>query len=161
MEANLIGMGRSRLLRAVTAALLIALTMIPSAVSGRDEPTVEELKGHVANASIADRPPLCIRIAERQLETADNLLAGGDAEKANAALVDVVAYAELARDYAIQSHKHEKQCEIAIRKFARKLADVKHTVAHEDQEQIQSTIDRLQRIRDDLLLAMFPKGSKK
>jgi len=34
-------------------------------------------------------------------------------------------------------------------------------VAHEDQEQIQNTIDRLQHIRDDLLQAMFPKAGKK
>jgi len=45
--------------------------------------------------------------------------------------------------------------------MARKLADVKHTVSHEDQDQIQHTIDRLQQIRDDLLAAMFPKVGKK
>ena len=55
----------------------------------------------------------------------------------------------------------EKQSEIAIRKMTRKLADLKHTVSHEEQEQVQNTIDRLQRIRDDLLAAMFPKGGKK
>jgi TATA-box binding protein (TBP) (component of TFIID and TFIIIB) len=67
----------------------------------------------------------------------------------------------LARDYAIQAHKHEKQSEIAIRKMVRKLTDMNHTVAHEDQAAIQNTIDRLQRIRDDLLAAMFPKVGKK
>jgi hypothetical protein len=45
--------------------------------------------------------------------------------------------------------------------MAHKLADIKHTVSHEDQAQVQNTIDRLQRIRDDLLAAMFPKGVKK
>ncbi len=85
----------------------------------------------------------------------------GDSEKAQAALADVVAYSELARDYAIQSHKHEKQSEIAIRKMVRKLTDMNHTVSHEDQAQIQDTIDRLQKIRDDLLVAMFPKVGKK
>ena len=72
----------------------------------------------------------------------------------------IVAYSEMARDSAIQAHKHEKQSEIAIRKMARKLVDIKHAVAHDDQEQVQDTIDRLQRIRDDLLAAMFPKGVK-
>ena len=104
---------------------------------------------------------MCIHISERQLDAADRFYDAGDSEKAKAALADVVAFSELARDYAIQSHKHEKQSEIAIRKMARKLADMKHTVSHEDQEQVQSTIDRLQRIRDDLLAAMFPKGVKK
>ena len=69
------------------------------------------------------------RIAERQLDAADRFYVAGDSEKAQAALADVIAFSELARDYAIQSHKHEKQSEIAIRKMARKLADLKHTVS--------------------------------
>ncbi len=114
-------------------------------MSGRQEPSVEELKERVANAPVADRPALCIRISERQLGDADRLYIAGDSEKARAALADVVAYAELARDYAIQSHKHEKQSEIAIRKMVRKLNDMSHAVSHEDQAQIQNTIDRLQK----------------
>jgi hypothetical protein len=123
--------------------------------------TVDELKARVANAGIGDRPALCIEISERRLDEANRLYVDGYSEKALSSLVDVTAFAELARDYAIQSHKHEKQSEIAIRKMARKLANLKHTVAHEDQQPIQDVIDHLQRIRDDLLAAMFPKGVKK
>jgi hypothetical protein len=128
---------------------------------GSEQPTIEELKARVANASIADRPGLCVHISELQTDAADRLYVAGDSEKAQAALADVVAFSESARDYSIQSHKHEKQTEIAIRKMAHKLADIKHTVSHEDQAQVQNAIDRLQRIRDDLLAAMFPKGVKK
>ena len=73
----------------------------------------------------------------------------------------MVAFAELARDYSIQTHKHEKQSEITIRRMTHKLAALKHSVTHEEQEQVQSTIERLERIRDDLLVAMFPKVGKK
>ncbi len=137
------------------------MLLAPSMLSGREEPTVEELKWRVANAKIADRPALCIQISEAELGDADRLYALGDSEKAKVSLADVVAYSELARDYAIQSHKHEKQSEIAIRKMARKLADIKLTVPHEDQDQIQNAIDRLQRVRDELLAAMFSKDNKK
>jgi hypothetical protein len=154
-------MERSQFWRVAAAGLVLSMLLAPSALPGGEEPTVEELKGRLAHTSIADRPPLCIHISERQLDAADRFYVAGDSDKAQAALADVVAFSELARDYAIQSHKHEKQSEIAIRKMARKLADLKHTVSHEDQEQIQNTIDRLQRVRDDLLLAMFPKGGKK
>jgi hypothetical protein len=156
----LFGMEHSRVWRVAAAGMALSL-VAPSLLSARADPSVEELKGRVANALVADRPPLCIHISERQLGEADRLYVAGDSEKAQAALADVVAYSELARDYAIQAHKHEKQSEIAIRKMARKLADVKHTVSHDDQEQIQRTIDRLQQIRDDLLAAMFPKVGKK
>jgi hypothetical protein len=141
--------------------LVLAVLAMPSTLAGGEQPTLEELKGRVADASISDRPVLCIHISERQLDAANRLYVAGDSEQAKAALVDVVAFSELARDYAIQSHRHEKQSEIAIRKMARKLADMKHAVSHEDQDQVESTIERLQRIRDDLLAAMFPKGVKK
>jgi hypothetical protein len=146
---------------AMATSLVCLLFAIGPVLCGATEPTIEELKQRVANASVADRPPLCIRICERQLDTADKLYGTGDSEKAVTALTDVVAFAELARDYAVQSHKHEKPSEIAIRKMARKLFDLKHTVAHEDQQQVQNAVDRLERVRDDLLLAMFPKGGKK
>jgi len=150
----------SRFRRVAAAGLILSALILPSVLSG-EESSVEELKGRVANANLADRPALCIQISESQLGAADRFYVLGDSEKAQAALADVVAYSELARDYAIQSRKHEKQSEIAIRKMARKLADIKHTVSHEDQQQIQDTIDRLQRIRDDLLAAMFSKDGKK
>jgi len=156
----LFGTEHSRVWRVAATGMALAL-VATSLLSARAEPSIEELKGRVANALIADRPALCIRISERELGEADRLYVAGDSEKAQAALADVVAYSELSRDYAIQAHKHEKQSEIAIRKMARKLADIKHTVSHEDQEQIQNTVDRLQQIRDDLLAAMFPKGGKK
>lgn len=143
------------------AAAAIVMLLVPSALRAREEPTIEELKTRLANAAVQDRPPLCIRISERQVAAADRLYVAGDSEGAKAALEDVVAFAGQARDYAIQSHKHEKQCEIAIRRSARKLADIKHTVSHDDQAPVQDAIDRMERIRDDLLLAMFPKGGKK
>lgn len=145
----------------VGAGLASCLLGAAFALWGKDQPTVEELKAQVANANLADRPALCVHICERQLDAAEKLYFAGESEKAQAALSDVVAYAELDRDYAIQSHKHEKQSEIAIRKMVRKLGDIKHTVSHDDQEQIQRAVDRLQRIRDDLLAAMFPKGGKR
>jgi len=124
------------------------------------EASVDELKDRVSKASVEDRPPLCIHVCERQLSNANKLYAAGDVAKWQAALVDVAAFAEQARDSAIQSRKHEKPSEIAVRKMARKLTDLKHTVAHDDQKQIQDTIDRLERVRDDLLAAMFHKGDK-
>ncbi len=154
-------MRHSRFWRLAAAGLALSMLLAPSVLSGREEPTVEELKGRVANAKIADRPALCIQISEAELGDADRLYALGDSEKAKASLADVVAYSELARDYAIKSHKHEKQSEIAIRKMARKLADIKLAVPHEDQDQIQNAIDRLQHVRDDLLAAMFSQGNKK
>jgi hypothetical protein len=152
-------MERSRFWRIAATGLAFSM-MVALCALAAGESSVDELKDRVSKASVEDRPPLCIHISERQLDNANNFYAAGDVAKWQAALVDVAAFAEQARDYAIQSHKHEKPSEIAVRKMAHKLADHKHAVAHEDQKQVQDTIDRLERVRDDLLAAMFHKGSK-
>jgi hypothetical protein len=153
-------MEHSRFWRMLTAGLVLLTIVGPLRLEGEDS-AVKQMKDRVANAKVVDRPPLCLQIAERQLAAAGRLFDGGDFEQAKAALTDVVAFSELARDYSIQTHKHEKQSEITIRRMTRKLEDLKHTVTHEDQEQVQTTIERLQKIRDDLLVAMFPKVGKK
>jgi hypothetical protein len=144
--------------RVVVAALLAAFLTSPLAAT---EPTVEQLKARLSSASAGERPQLCLQIAERQLDDADKLFAAFDSDKAQTDLTDVVAFSELARDYAIQAHKRLKQTEIAVRKMTRKLNDLKHSVSRDEQVAVQNAIDRLQRVRDDLLLAMFPKGAAK
>jgi len=124
------------------------------------EPTVEELKARLASTSIGGRPHLCVEIAQKQLVEADGLYAAAEVEKGQAALTDVVAYSELARDYAIESHKYQKQTEIAARAMARKLTALLHSLAHDDQAPVEDAIRRLEKVRDDLLKAMFPKGVK-
>jgi hypothetical protein len=153
-------MGLSRFLRIAAAGLALSMLAAVSA-RGSEQPTIQELKERVANTKLVDRPPLCIHLSEQRLQAADRFYIAGDSEQAKDALTDMIAFAEQARDYAIQAHRHEKPSEIAIRKMARKLADLKHTVSHDDQEVVQNSVDRLQQIRDDLLKAMFPKVDKK
>jgi len=141
----------------VLAALVSGLT--PSRARGV-EPTVEELKARFSSTSIGDRPRLCVQIAQLQLNEAVKDYTAGAFEQAQAPLVDVVAFSELARDYAIQSHKYQKQTEIAVRGMTRKLTDILHSLAHDDQAPVQDAINRLQRVRDDLLASMFKKSGK-
>ncbi len=139
---------------------LIPLALAAVVMARSNEPTVEELKARVASTSVRDRPHLCVEIAQKQLTEADRLYGASDFDKGQAALTDVVAYSELARDYAIQSHKYQKQTEIATRNMTRKLNDMLHSLGGPDQAPVRDAINRLQRVRDDLLAAMFPKGAK-
>ena len=138
----------------------LSLVLLLCGVSRAIDPTIEELKARFTAASIAERPHLCLQIAQMQASEADRLYAANDFDKAKATLVEVVTYAELARDYSIQSHKYQKQTEIAVRGFARKLGDMVRTLPKDDQGPVHEAIGRLQRVRDDLLSAMFPKGAK-
>ena len=138
-------------------ALVVAMT---AGAAASAEPTVEEMKGRLSSTSIGDRPHLCVQIAQKQLANADKLYAAAEVEKGQAGLVDVVAFSELARDYAIQSHKYQKQTEIAVRAMTRKLSELMHSLGHDEQAPVRNAINRLERVRDDLLMAMFPKGAK-
>jgi len=155
----MIGMAHKRRFAAVVSviALVAALTAMAMAT---EDPALDAMKARLSSTSIGDRPHLCVQIAEHQLAETDKLYATADMEKAQVTLTDVVAYSELARDYAIQSHKYQKQTEIATRVMTRKLTEIMHALAHDDQVPVQDAIDRLQRVRDDLLAAMFKKGAK-
>jgi hypothetical protein len=142
------------------AGVAIFVLSVFSASASTQPATVEELKAQLASARTGDRIQLCLQIAERQLEAADKFYSADETEKARTALDDVASFAEQARDSSIQFHKRQKQTEIAVRKMVRKLFDIKRAVNHEEQVPVEAAIDRLQRVRDDLLAAMFPKDSK-
>jgi hypothetical protein len=137
-------------------ATVAACAVLCAALPGTPQ-TLEELKARINSVSPGDRPQLCVQVAQRQLEAADKLYAAVETEKAQATLADVIAFSEQARDYSIQSHKHEKQIEIEVRRMTRKLTDIKRTLTREEQPALDNAIAHLQRVRDDLLLAMFPK----
>lgn len=139
--------------------LLLCVLAATRPVSG-NEPTAEELKARIATANTGDKVRLCVQVAEKQLAEADRLYADGDIEKGQTALTDVASFAELARDYSIESKKHQKQTEIAVRGMTRKLNDILHTLGRGDQAAVQQAINRLERVRDDLLASMFPKGAQ-
>jgi len=151
-------MGRERRIRFwVVAALYV---FVAARIAHAADLTVEELKAKVGSASVGDRPHICIQIAQQQLAETDKFYAAVEVEKAQAALTDVVAFSELARDYAIQSHKNQKQTEIAVRAMTRKLNDIMRGLTHDERPPVHDAIERLQRVRDDLLAAMFSKGAK-
>jgi hypothetical protein len=151
---------RSSLFRLCCAVAVAVAAVLSADAAPGSEPTVQELKARLSSTSIGDRPQLCVQIAEKQLAEVNRLYAAAEIDKAQAALTDVVAFSELARDYAIQSHKHEKQTEIAVRRMIRRLTDILHSLAHDDQAPLRDAINRLQHVRDDLFAAMFSKGAK-
>jgi hypothetical protein len=148
----------ARVLLAFSAITIVAITAVANPKE-HAEPTVDELKAKISIANVGDKPRLCIEVAQLQLKEADKLYATGEIDKAQASLADVVSFSEQARDYSIQSHKHQKQSEIAVRAMTRKLNDILHTLSREDQVAVKDALNRLERVRDDLLASMFKKGS--
>ena len=141
------------------AIWMLVLTVFGSPAVARED-TVEELKARLQRAAPQDRPPLCVQIAERQLRSADLLFRDGDVEKAHAAVDDIVTYSEQARESSVATRKHLKNVEIAMRKIAERLRDVKRSLSIEDQPAVQHAVERLEDIRTALLKQMFSKEKK-
>ena len=143
----------------VTILVLMALSCL--SMLARTEESLEQLIARAESAPPGDRPGLYIQIARQQAEAADKLYREGNAEAGSQALNDTVTYAEKARDAAASTGKRLKDTEIALRKMAEKFRDVKHNLPFDDQAPVQQAIDRLEKMRTDLLSVMFSKKGKK
>jgi hypothetical protein len=140
--------------------ILVLAVAVSAGWAVPDKASVEELKTRAANTKPEDRGNLCLQIAERQVTAADKLYRDGKVEEAQAAVQDVVSYSRQAGDAAGQSGRHVKNTEIALRKMAHRLTDIKHTLAAQDQTPVQTAIDTLEKVRTDLLNRMFGKKEK-
>ncbi len=151
--------------RRFTAVLLSAAISLAgvarTAALSRAEESLEQMIARAESAPPGERPALYIHIARQQADAADKLYQAGNAEAGNAALKDVVTYSEKASDAAARSGKKLKDTEIALRKMAEKFRDVKHNLPFDDQAPVQQAIDRLEKMRTDLLAAMFGKKESK
>jgi hypothetical protein len=147
------------LVAASLAAFAFTAVALPAA-TGKDE-SLDQLIARAASARAEDRPSLYLDIARQKAEAADKLYNAGDAEAGYSALHDVVTFSKKATDASIDTGKKLKNTEIALRKMTEKFRDIKRTVAFEDQAPIQQTIDELEKMRTDLLSAMFGKKKGK
>jgi hypothetical protein len=141
--------------RALTIAVVVLVAVINSVAA---KETVQQLAARADAARPEDRPGLYIEIAERQLKSSTELFGAAKDEDAVLAVKDVVTYSEKAHDAAIAARNKLKNTEIALRKMAAKLRDVKRTLSFEDQAPVQAASDRLEALRTDLLGQMFGKG---
>jgi len=142
-------------------ALILFLVALAAASCAASEETVDSLKSRLETASAENRVEISIRIAQLQLRAADKLYVDGHVAEARAAVDDVASYSEKARDSAIASKKHLKNAEIATRKMAEKLNDIKRTLAFEDQPPVEQAIHRLENVRTSLLKEMFSDKKEK
>jgi hypothetical protein len=141
--------------------LLAFLLAATCALCAASDESVDALKARIASASTEDRAEISIRIAQMLLHNADTLYKEGHVDEARAAVDDVVAYSEKARDAAIESKKHQKNVEISARKMSERLRDIKRTLAFEDQAPVDHAVRRLEDVRTALLKEMFADKKEK
>jgi hypothetical protein len=138
--------------------LTIALFLLTTALSLAAGESLPDLIARANAARPDERPGLYVDIAERQLKGVDELFRTGKDDEAVEAVKDVVTYSEKAHDAAIVARGKLKSTEIAFRKMAAKLRDLRRTLTFEEQGPVQAASDRLEALRTDLLAQMFGKG---
>src|SRR5213080_291719 len=122
--------------------LLTLLAGISVATYGSKQETLEQLIARAPFTRAEDQPHLYIEIARKELEAAEKSYKAGE------------------NDAARQIGKKLKDTEIALRKMAQKLRDLKRGLPYEDQGPVQAAADRLEQMRTELLSRMFGKKGK-
>jgi hypothetical protein len=141
--------------------LILGMFLIAAVgVRAEQDQALTQLLARAASARIEEQPGLYTEAARLELKAADRLYTAGNADDARAAVRDLVTYSDKAHDASTRSGKRLKDTEIAMRKMAEKLRDIKRTVTFEEQAPLQMAADHLESLRTDLLSHMFSKGKK-
>ena len=140
--------------------VLIFAVALGAGMAGAATDSLPELKTRAESTRLEDRPPIYMEIARIQLRNADKLYNDGNVDPARAAVEDIVGSSQKASEAAIKTKKHLKNVEIAVRKMAEKLRDIKRTLNVEDQPPVDAAIKQLEDMRTGLLEAMFRKEKK-
>jgi hypothetical protein len=143
-------------MRCKAAVVIATLCLAVLAAAGKDE-QLDQILNRAASASTGEQISLYTQAAEHQLHAADQLYTAGKADEAVVAVHDVVTYSDKACDAATRSGSKLKNTEIAMRKMAAKLRDIKRSLAFEDQQPVQDAADHLETLRTGLLSRMFGK----
>jgi len=114
-------------------------------------------KARIASSNGVDKIKNSLYYAELQTKAADQAYRNGKDADALADLQDVRTYAQLAADTSMDLRKREKDTEIAIRKIAKRLLDMKQSVDFDEQPAVQKVLDAVQSTHDQLLDFMFKK----
>ena len=142
-----------------SALILVVVLAMSAAVMARNE-NLEQLKARLGRADTGQKIDTCLQIARLQLDNADRLYSSGKVDEARTAIADVVSYTEQAGDSAAKSGKKLKKAEILVREMGNKLREIKHSLNFDDQAPVQEAADHLEKVRSNLLSAMFGKSNQ-
>ncbi len=140
--------------------MLSVLLVASVGVCAEKDPVLQQLLARARSARVEDQAALYTEAARLELKSADQWYTSGNVDDARSAVKDLLTDSDRAHDASTQSGKRLKDTEIAMRKMAEKLRDMKRAVAFEEQAPLQAAADHLESLRTDLLAHMFGKGKK-
>lgn len=145
----------------LAALLLLALLPMAGAAEEEEEHPLAAQWARAEAASGGSRARNFADLAREQVELASRYFDEGDVSRGHRAVEQAVEAAEKAGEAARESRRRMKQTEISIRQTARRLDDIRRTLAFEDRPAVGSAVESMEDVRTELLGAMFAprKGS--
>lgn len=142
-------------------ALAITVIALASALPLAAKDKVAELKEKAKTKQGVDLAEVLAKLAYEHVLIADHYFTEGRPGDGHKTVAEVVQYAEQVREVAVGLRTRKvKKAEITLRKAARKLEDVRRSLAFEDQGDVAKAVERLQQIQDEILEAMFAPKKK-
>ena len=139
-------------------SLMVVVCCASAALAERQEP-IDRLIAR-ADGGGEKQAELYVEVARRYADEAGMLFDSGDPDKAQAAIKNVVAYADKARASVPHSEKRIKDTELTMRKLQRKLEDMAHAIDFDDRQPVSDAATHVQELRSELLDLMFRKDKK-
>src|SRR6516164_7762898 len=113
-------------------------------------PAVSGLKERADAAQGTDRVTLSLEYAHQELEQANRLYADGDVEKGEAAVHEVLTYAQRATMAATSMNKKLKQAEIDLRKLQHRMRDIGASLNIDDRPPVEKAVQQIEELRSNL-----------
>jgi hypothetical protein len=132
------------------AAVVVVLLSLSAVVFGQ-----KDLKSRADSASGGEKVKYAAEYAEATTKAADKAFQDGKDAEGSAELMDVEKYAVMASEMSIHTGKRQKQTEITLRKIVNHLADIKNARPFDMQEEVKTTMDAVDKARNNLLDSMF------
>ena len=136
---------------------LLVVVLTAATLHGYDKESVDALKARAAAAEGKKQVELLVKVAQRQLKATDELYSAGKPEEARATLKDVVDYGTRACQAASETGERMKKTEIAVRKIAHRLEEIRKAVPFAERPPLAAAVNELEKAHDDLLRRMFKK----
>ena len=144
-----------------TWGVVLVVLMATLAVAADDaQESVEQMIARAEATPETQRAPIYIEIARRQLVSADKAYTAGKYEDARTAVAEIVTYSDKASAASGKSARQIKSTEIALRKIALRLRDIRRGLEFDEQAPVEAAANHLEKLRTDLLARMFAKGTK-
>ncbi|HUO60107.1 MAG TPA: hypothetical protein VMU24_05520 [Candidatus Acidoferrales bacterium] len=139
------------MMRVLPFAMVVALI---ASCAAQEDP-LRRLQQIADSSNGGDCARYSIALALRLVEVGDRQYADGKVGEAEQIIRQTGHYAERGARCSLESHKHEKDTEINLRKLSKRLNEVERTLAFEDRPLVHEQAENIDRLREKLLTAMF------